>query len=77
MQNIRKRKKTIDKQNTNDYNNIRELSLGGIFKMAKATTTNNYLQIVPNDFVKLFVDLYSKQKEFNKLPAIMLWDSLV
>jgi len=41
--------------------------------MAKATTTNNYLQIVPNDFVKLFVDLYSKQKEFNKLPAIMLW----
>ena len=27
--------------------------------MAKATQTNNYTQIVPNDFINLFMKLYS------------------
>lgn len=41
--------------------------------MAKATISNNYLQVVPNQFIDLFVKMYSNEGTIGKLPAIMLW----
>jgi len=35
--------------------------------------TSNYARIVPNDFINLFVKLYTNTENFQKLPAIMLW----
>lgn len=41
--------------------------------MAKATQTNNYTQIVPNDFINLFMKLYSAKDMLQQIPTIMLW----
>lgn len=37
------------------------------------THSKNYIQIVPNDFINLFLDLYSHENSIERNPAIMLW----
>lgn len=37
------------------------------------THSKNYVQIVPNDFINLFMDLYSHDGAIENIPSIMLW----